>query len=114
MACARGNNLKKITVDCPLGVLCLVTGVSGSGKSTLVEDTLYRALCRRHGKNGPKPLPHEVVYGTGQIDDVILIDHHDLNPGQREESVFVVRDDSRNLLAAVNAFIARTPFPLSN
>jgi len=44
--------------------------------------------------------------------DIVLIDHHDLNPGQREESVFVVRDGSTNLLAAVNAFVARTPFPL--
>jgi len=45
-------------------------------------------------------------------DEVILIDHHDLTPGQREESVFVVRDKSQNLLSAVNAFIARTRFPL--
>ena len=44
--------------------------------------------------------------------DVILIDHHDLTPGQREESVFVVCDKSQNLLSAVNAFIARTRFPL--
>lgn len=44
--------------------------------------------------------------------DLVLIDHHDLNPGQREESVFVVRDKSAGLLAAVNAFVARTPFPL--
>lgn len=44
--------------------------------------------------------------------DLALIDHHDLNPGQREESVFVVRDKSTGLLAAVDAFIARTPFPL--
>jgi arginine/lysine/histidine transport system permease protein/arginine/lysine/histidine transporter system substrate-binding protein len=44
--------------------------------------------------------------------DIVLIDHHDLNPGQREESVFVVRDESTNLLKAVNAFVARTPFPL--
>jgi polar amino acid transport system substrate-binding protein len=44
--------------------------------------------------------------------DIALIDHHDLNPGQREESVFVVRDQSTGLLAAVNAFVARTPFPL--
>jgi len=44
--------------------------------------------------------------------DVILIDHHDLDPGHREESVFVVRDESTNLLDAVNAFVARTPFPL--
>lgn len=44
--------------------------------------------------------------------DVVLVDLHDLVPGQREESVFVVSDRSTNLLAAVNAFIARTPFPL--
>lgn len=44
--------------------------------------------------------------------DVTLIDHHDLNPGQREESVFVVRDKSTGLLARVNAFVAATPFPL--
>lgn len=44
-------------------------------------------------------------------DDVILIDHHDLMPGQREESVFVVRDESLNLLEAVNAFVAATRFP---
>lgn len=44
-------------------------------------------------------------------DDIVLIDHHDLTPGQREESVFVVCDKSRNLLSAVNAFIARSSFP---
>jgi ABC-type amino acid transport substrate-binding protein len=44
--------------------------------------------------------------------DIALIDHHDLSPGQREESVFVVRDKSKGLLEAVNAFVARTPFPL--
>jgi len=44
--------------------------------------------------------------------DVVLIDHHDLTPGQREESVFVVRDKSLNLLSAINDFIARTRFPL--
>jgi ABC-type amino acid transport substrate-binding protein len=45
--------------------------------------------------------------------EVILIDHHDLTPGQREESVFVVCDSSENLLSAVNAFIARARFPLT-
>ena len=45
-------------------------------------------------------------------DDVVLIDHHDLNPGQREESVFVVRDSSTKLIEAVNEFIAQTRFPL--
>ena len=44
--------------------------------------------------------------------EIILIDHHDLTPGQREESVFVVSNNSQNLLSAVNSFIAQTKFPL--
>lgn len=44
--------------------------------------------------------------------EVLLVDLHDLDPGRREESVFVVRDGSTGLLDAVNAFLARTPFPL--
>ena len=55
-------------------------------------------------------LDGEIIPSYG--DDVLLIDHHDLNPGHREESVFVVRDRSRGLLEAINAFIAKTPFPL--
>ena len=55
-------------------------------------------------------LDGEVIPSHG--DDVVLIDHHDLNPGQREESVFVVRDSSTKLIEAVNEFIARTRFPL--
>ena len=71
---ARGNNLQNITVDFPLNVLCLVTGVSGAGKSTLVQDTLYGALCRRKRKECDEPLPFDDVVGDGQIDDVILVD----------------------------------------
>ena len=55
-------------------------------------------------------LDGEVIPSHGG--DVVLIDHHDLNPGQREESVFVIRDRSVNLLEAINAFIAETRFPL--
>lgn len=44
--------------------------------------------------------------------EYVLIDHHDLYPGQREESVFIVRDKSTNLLHAVNQFVEQTPFPL--
>src|SRR6185312_6503984 len=69
LAGARGNNLKNITVEFPLGMLCLVTGVSGAGKSTLVQDTLYPALCRRMRKDSPKPLAYDDVFGDGQIDD---------------------------------------------
>ena len=55
-------------------------------------------------------LDGEVISSHG--DEVILIDHHDLTPGQREESVFVVCDQSQNLLSALNDFIVRTRFPL--
>jgi ABC-type amino acid transport substrate-binding protein len=55
-------------------------------------------------------LDGEIIPSHG--DDVILIDHHDLTPGQREESVFVVSNNSQNLLCAVNAFVAQTKFPL--
>ena len=55
-------------------------------------------------------LDGEVIPSHG--DEIILIDHHDLTPGQREESVFVVRNESKNLLTAVNAFVARTRFPI--
>lgn len=54
-------------------------------------------------------LDDQVIPSHGR--EVVLIDHHDLTPGEREESVFVVCDESRNLLSAVNDFIARTPFP---
>lgn len=54
-------------------------------------------------------LDDQVIPSHG--DEVILIDHHDLTPGEREESVFVIRDDSLNLLQAVNAFITHNRFP---
>lgn len=55
-------------------------------------------------------LDDEIIPSHG--DDIVLIDHHDLTPGVREESVFVVSDDSAGLLEAINAFIAQTRFPL--
>jgi ABC-type amino acid transport substrate-binding protein len=55
-------------------------------------------------------LDGEIIASHG--DDVVLIDHHDLTPGQREESVFVVSNNSQNLLSAINAFVAQTKFPL--
>ena len=55
-------------------------------------------------------LDGDVIPSHGE--EVVLIDHHDLTPGEREESVFVIRNNSGDLLSEVNAFIARTKFPL--
>jgi excinuclease ABC subunit A len=101
LAGARGNNLQAITVEFPLGMLCLVTGVSGSGKSTLVQDTLYPALCRRLRKDAPKPYEHDDVYGDGQIDEVILIDQSPIGRSPRSNPVTYLKafDEIRAVFA---------------
>ncbi|MCA9184845.1 MAG: excinuclease ABC subunit UvrA [Planctomycetales bacterium] len=88
---ARGNNLKNVEVELPLGVLCLVTGVSGSGKSSLVEQTLYPALCQRKRKDSDRPLPYDDVFGDGQLDDVILVDQSPLSRSPRSNPVTYIK-----------------------
>ncbi|MBA5791339.1 excinuclease ABC subunit UvrA [Flavobacterium sp. xlx-214] len=71
---AKGNNLKNVTVDFPLGTLIGVTGVSGSGKSTLINETLYPIL-NEHFFNALKvPQPYDKIEGLEHIDKVIGID----------------------------------------
>ena len=98
---ARGNNLKDLTVDFPLNVLCLVTGVSGAGKSTLVLDTLYGALCRRKQKDCDEPLPYDDVVGCGQIDDVVLVDQSPIGRSARSNPVTYIKafDPIRQIFA---------------
>ncbi|WP_158809479.1 excinuclease ABC subunit UvrA [Beijerinckia sp. L45] len=71
---ARGNNLKDVTVDLPLGLFTSVTGVSGGGKSTLIIDTLYKATARRLNGAFEHPAPHDRLDGLEHIDKVIDID----------------------------------------
>ncbi|MDH4293038.1 MAG: excinuclease ABC subunit UvrA, partial [Betaproteobacteria bacterium] len=71
---ATEHNLKNIDVEFPLGRLTCVTGVSGSGKSTLVQDVLYAALRKAHGKPTEAPGRHESLYGAGDINDVVMVD----------------------------------------
>ncbi|MBM4002356.1 MAG: excinuclease ABC subunit UvrA [Planctomycetes bacterium] len=68
------NNLKRIDVMIPLGVLVCVTGVSGSGKSSLINETLIPAVVRRLGGLGSKPGPFQSLRGVNQLDKVIPID----------------------------------------
>ena len=88
---ARGHHLKDVTVELPLGVLCVVSGVSGAGKSTLIEQTLYPALLAQKGKKGPQPLPFEALVGTGQVDDVIFVDQRPLARSSRSNPVTYVK-----------------------
>ena len=71
---AAGNNLDRLDISIPVGLLTCVTGVSGSGKSTLINNTLYPAMARHlHGGREP-PAAHEGITGLDQFDKVIDID----------------------------------------
>jgi excinuclease ABC subunit A len=71
---ARGNNLKNINAEIPLGLFTCVTGVSGGGKSTLLIDTLYKALARRLNGASEAPAPFDRIEGLEHLDKVIDID----------------------------------------
>ncbi|MFO1431472.1 MAG: excinuclease ABC subunit UvrA [Candidatus Competibacteraceae bacterium] len=71
---AGGNNLKKVNVEIPLGLLTCITGVSGSGKSTLINDTLYRYAARDLNDANESPAPCEDIQGLEQLDKVVNID----------------------------------------
>ena len=71
---ARGNNLKNITAEIPLGLFTCVTGVSGGGKSTLLVDTLYKALARRLNNASEAPAPYDRIEGVEHLDKIIDID----------------------------------------
>jgi excinuclease ABC subunit A len=71
---ARGNNLKNVTAEIPLGVFTCVTGVSGGGKSTFLIDTLFNAVARRLYGAKDNPAPHDRIDGLELIDKVIDID----------------------------------------
>ena len=71
---ARGNNLKDVSADIPLGTFTCITGVSGGGKSTLVIDTLYKAVARKLNGAMEHPAPFDRIEGLEHLDKVIDID----------------------------------------
>ena len=71
---ARGNNLKNIDVEFPLGKLICVTGVSGSGKSTLVNETLRPILSRELYRSLDRPLDYDSIEGIEHVDKLVVVD----------------------------------------
>ncbi len=74
IAGARGNNLKDVTVDLPVGLFVCITGVSGSGKSTLINDTLYNAVAHHLYGSATEPAEHDAIEGLDHFDKVINVD----------------------------------------
>ena len=70
----RGNNLKNIDVEFPLGKLIVITGVSGSGKSTLINDTLQPILSQHFYRSLKRPMPYDSIDGMDNIDKVVDVD----------------------------------------
>jgi excinuclease ABC subunit A len=71
---ARGNNLKDVTCEIPLGTFCCVSGVSGGGKSTLIVETLYKALAKRLNNSREQSAPFERLEGVEYLDKIVDID----------------------------------------
>ena len=99
---ARQNNLKDLTVEFPLGILCVVSGVSGSGKTTLVKQILYPALQKLKGEPGEKVGLHKAI--TGDVDSISQIEMVDQNPigkSSRSNPVTYIKawDEIRDLYA---------------
>lgn len=99
---AKGNNLKNINVEFPLGIMTVVTGVSGSGKSTLINATLYPILFNKLNKGKLYPLSYDKIEGIEELEKVINIDQSPIGrtPRSNPATYTKIFDDIRDIFAA--------------
>ena len=99
---ARGNNLKNVDVDFPLGMLIGVAGVSGSGKSSLINETLMPILKNKFYNAKMQPLPYDEIVGVENIDKLIEIDQSPIGrtPRSNPATFTGVFNDIRTLFEA--------------
>ena len=99
---ARGNNLKNVDVDFPLGMFIGISGVSGSGKSSLINETLMPVLKNKFYNAKMQPLPYERIIGVENIDKLIEIDQSPIGrtPRSNPATFTGVFNDIRNLFEA--------------
>ncbi len=99
---AEENNLKKIDVEIPLGVMTCVTGVSGSGKSSLINEILYKTLAKKLNRARTIPGKNRSIQGTEQLDKVISIDQSPIGrtPRSNPATYTGVFDQIRDLFAS--------------
>ena len=99
---AQENNLKKIDVEIPLGIMTCVTGVSGSGKSSLVNEILYKTLAKKLNRARTIPGRNKGILGVEQLDKVIAIDQSPIGrtPRSNPATYTGVFDQIRDLFAA--------------
>ncbi len=100
---ARGNNLKNVDVEFPLGKLIVVTGVSGSGKSTLINETLQPILSHHFYRSHKKPLPYDSIEGIEHIDKIVNVDQSPLGrtPRSNPATYTGVFSDIRSLFVGL-------------
>ena len=99
---ARGNNLKNVSVDFPLGIFIGISGVSGSGKSSLINETLMPVLKNKFYNAKMQPLPYDEITGIGNIDKLIEIDQSPIGrtPRSNPATFTGVFNDIRSLFEA--------------